>query len=590
MLLQRLVEYAQRPDFGLPPTLYGEAPVRYIVELDGAGRPLNRRPTDTADPASHRTRRGLRRLVPHVQRAVGVRPLLLADNAEYTLGLPRAGSRPARVAACHDAYLRLLDRCAADGDEPAIAAVRAFLRDDPAARLDLPEDYDRGAAITFRVGEVFPVDLPSVQAFWAAENDPASGEGRAAPVMQCLVCGRERPVLGRLQGKIKGVPGGQPSGVALLSANADAFESYGLAASLVAPTCAACGERFTQALNRLLADEASRIVLAGVAFIFWTRERVDFSLHDVLAAPKPEQVRGLIVSVHTGRPMPGVDEAAFYATALSGSGGRAVVREWIDTTVGEVRHHLAVWFERQRIVDPYGGEPRPLGLYALASAIVRDPRDLAPPTSRALLRAALTDTSLPASLLHRAVSRNRAERAVTRQRAALIKLVLLGGEPARTEGTMVQLDPDNTDPAYRCGRLLAVLEEAQRAAIPGLTATIVDRFYGTASTAPASVFGRLVRGAQPHLGKLARDRPAAYRALQRRLEDIQAGIAAFPRTLTLEGQGLFALGYYHQRAHDRREVCDAARRHKAGLAHPADGGPAGDDGAGMEGSEDIEER
>lgn len=113
---------------------------------------------------------------------------------------------------------------------------------------------------------------------------------------------------------------------------------------------------------------------------------------------------------------------------------------------------------------------------------------------------------------------------------------------------MVQLDTTETNTAYRCGRLLAVIESIQRAAMPGVNATIVDRFYGTASSAPASVFGRLMRGAQPHLSKLERDRRGAWIALQRQLEEVLSGLPFFPRTLTLQEQGLFALGYYHERA------------------------------------------
>lgn len=120
---------------------------------------------------------------------------------------------------------------------------------------------------------------------------------------------------------------------------------------------------------------------------------------------------------------------------------------------------------------------------------------------------------------------------------------------------MVQLQPDHPEPGYHCGRLLAVLEQIQRMAIGGnISSTIVDRFYGTASTAPASVFGRLLRGAQPHLSKLQRDRPGAAYRLQERLEEIMATLPAFPHTLDLKQQGLFALGYYHQRAHDRAQA------------------------------------
>lgn len=133
---------------------------------------------------------------------------------------------------------------------------------------------------------------------------------------------------------------------------------------------------------------------------------------------------------------------------------------------------------------------------------------------------------------------------------------------------MVQLQSNHPEPAYHCGRLLAVLESIQRGALGDINATIVDRFYGTASTAPASVFGRLLRGAQPHLSKLRRDRPAAGYALQERLEEVLAALPAFPTTLNLKQQGLFALGYYHQRAHDRAQARARAAQKKQAPAVP----------------------
>jgi CRISPR-associated protein Csd1 len=122
------------------------------------------------------------------------------------------------------------------------------------------------------------------------------------------------------------------------------------------------------------------------------------------------------------------------------------------------------------------------------------------------------------------------------------------------EYTMTELEPNNADPAYLCGRLLAVLEALQRIAIPGTKATITDRFFGTASSAPASVFGRLLRGAQPHLAKLRKDSGGVYTAYQEKLEEIQKGLRRFPPLLRLQEQGRFCLGYYHQRAADRAAV------------------------------------
>src|SRR5205814_1151467 len=119
-------------------------------------------------------------------------------------------------------------------------------------------------------------------------------------------------------------------------------------------------------------------------------------------------------------------------------------------------------------------------------------------------------------LLYQAVQRNRAEQGVTRPRAALIKMVLLT-QATFPEDTMTELEPNNADPAYRCGRLLAVLEALQRVAIPGTKAIVTDRYFGTASSAPALVFGRLLRGAQAHLAKLRREAGRAYGAYQEKL-------------------------------------------------------------------------
>jgi CRISPR-associated protein Csd1 len=170
-----------------------------------------------------------------------------------------------------------------------------------------------------------------------------------------------------------------------------------------------------------------------------------------------------------------------------------------------------------------------------------------------MLRVALQGGPLPAWLMFQAIKRNRAEQALTRPRAALIKMVLLSQLQNFQEDAMVRLDEENLHPAYLCGRLLAVLEQVQFVAVSP-KATLIDRFYGTASTAPASVFSRLLKGAQAHLGKLRKEKPGAYVALQTRLEGIMGNLSGFPKVLTLEEQGWFSLGYYHQRAWDRAQA------------------------------------
>lgn len=573
MLLQKLVEYTGRIS-GLPPSLYEERPIRYVIELGEDGKPLSRSPVDTADLKSRGAKRGTRRYAPAIQRTTQIKPLLMSDGADYTFGLfPNEATeqKKKRIADCHTKYMDILRRCENETKEATLGSVLAFLENRPLDCIDLPEDFDEAASFTFRVSGSLAIDLPSVQRFWAKEHGLDATNRTAS---QCLSCGRVGSVLDRMPLKIKGIPGGQPSGTALISANEKAFESYGLKNAGVSPLCAACGERVSKGLNHLLRTEANRYITAESAFVFWTREECEFSLHTFLQNPDSEEVLALLRSVQSGKLTVGVDETAFYGVSFTGSGGRAVVRDWIDTSVGEVKHSLARWFQDQEIANWDNSASAPLGLFKLAHAAARFKQNPSPSLIRALMRTALLGSPLPKTLLYQAIKRNLAERKVTHSRASLIKLVLLSQHADHQEEDMVQLNKTHPSAAYHCGRLLAELEAVQKLAIPGIRTTVVDRFYGTASTAPASVFSTLIRGAQPHLAKLKRDKGGSAVALQRQIEDICSVIQNnFPRVLTLEEQGLFSLGYYHQRAYDRaaavkkaaekRQVSEGSSIHEA---------------------------
>ena len=105
------------------------------------------------------------------------------------------------------------------------------------------------------------------------------------------------------------------------------------------------------------------------------------------------------------------------------------------------------------------------------------------------------------------------------------------------------LDLSNRSPAYRMGRLFAVLESIQKAASPKLNATIRDRYYSAASSTPVAVFTTLLRLKNAHLKKLPVGLSIWFEKL---LAEILTDVAEFPRQLSLPDQGLFALGYYHQ--------------------------------------------
>lgn len=550
MLLQRLNEYAVRLE--LPPPMYLKTPIKWIIDLNLSGEFQG---FVSTIGKGDRNDRGKEFMSPHIGRSSGVKAKLLADSGEYVLGIARDEAKQERVKKCHQAFINILRQCMEATGEETIQVCLRFLETQEITTLPFPDDFDPAQNITFRVNGIMPVELPAIQEYWAlaaTEEDGSSTEAETEE-MECLICGNMRSPVKRLPIKIKRIPGGQPSGMSLISANASAFESFGLEASLISPTCQECGERFSKAANALIQTEDTHITIGPLVYLFWTREETGFSPLTFFDKPDPEEVNALIKSVWKGQERASIDEGAFYATALSASGGRVAVRDWLETTVGAVKKNLARWFTLHRIVDPYGQEGKPYGLYPLAASLYREAnKDMSPNVPRVLLRVALQGGLIPGWILFEAIKRNRAEQRITQPRAALIKMVLLSDKNLKEGGSkMERLDLKSRENGYLCGRLLAVLESVQTAAVPGAKATIVDRFFGTASSAPASVFSRLIRGSQAHLSKLRKERPGTYYAIQQRLEEILSGLDGFPAVLTLEEQGLFALGYYHQRASDR---------------------------------------
>jgi CRISPR-associated protein Csd1 len=262
--------------------------------------------------------------------------------------------------------------------------------------------------------------------------------------------------------------------------------------------------------------------------------------------------------------------------------------------VPEVERHVAEWFQNLGIVSPDGaGVKRDFKFYALLFGMVRKELDELPPqVSTQLLHAALRGTPLPQSALAAALKRQQLEpkgedalrNAVIVARLALIKACLLRSTNSQNNKTQTKdktmtecLNPESRDPAYLCGRLFAVFDRLQYLAQGSVNAGVVERYYASASTAPALVMGRLFRNAQFHLPKAGEGLSADLSTSQKQaiaenvrkdFEEITCTLGdQFPATLDLEGQGRFALGYYHQKADYRRRT--AERKEKEMTAETA---------------------
>ena len=582
----------------LPPAMYMPKRVKWIVELSHDPRlPVQFTPTVGDD------KKGTERLVPFIKRTMGVVPILLADKPSYTFGMRFADPKrdagrdlekdAARTVQEHHSYKALLRACAAATEDKNVARILAFLDtwdpNDP--NKILPADMGRDDLITFRVDDTLPTEDAAVQAFWARA---AAGEGAeeaeeelelglpAKSAMQCLISGAVGPVEEMMPVPVKGLFGGK-SEMAIVSANASAFESYGLTRAQTSPICRPAGERFGQALNAVLASGSHHQSAGRITYVFWARGGV-VPLLAFQPPPDARDLQKLLTAVYRGdgswaNGLP--PEEKFHLFGLTANAARVVVRSALDTTIGEIGARQAAWFERLSLIGLDGLPGRPLPLKMLAVAAYREFKDIAPGMEDALVQAALVGSPLPEALLTALVMRCRLDKdhRVTYPRAALLKYILTQSLPLEEAYLMTQEVTGARPAAYHCGRLFAELEEIQKAAIPGINAGISDKFFGAASTAPASVFGQLLGGAQDHLGKLRRTREGAYYGAEKRLEEILAELTDFPKTLSLHDQALFSLGYYHHRAAKRKDIADRTAAKKLAVLTVLDPEPVneGDD-------------
>ncbi len=557
MILQALTAYYWRkqndpdPANRLPAFGFEEKEIPFVIEIDTGGRLVNL--VDTRS-GNGKKKVGQRFLVPQgVKKTSGIAANLLWDTAEYVLGIDTRGN-PARVAEQHAAFCArietLPDTARADA---GIRAVLAFLAAKPLGQLDKmpawPDILSTNPYITFRLhGDLELIcQRPAVMAAVAAggNGDAASGT--------CLVTG-EQDHIERLHPAIKGVWGTQTSGANIVSFNLDAFNSYGKTQGYNAPVGKRAAFAYTTALNHLLKRESrQRIQVGDATTVFWAEQTHELEdlFGDVLRDDPDrgtDAVRALYTAVHTGRFSRGDAGTRFHVLGLAPNAARIAIRFWETATALELAQRIQQHFEDIRIVHAHD-EPEHLSLYRILTSIaVLNKADNIPPNlGGALMRSILTGLPYPAPLLTLAVQRCRAEQRPTYARAAAIKgslnrLIRFRQSTEREYSPM--LDPSHPSPAYRLGRLFAVLEKIQEEANPNINATIRDRYYGAASSTPVAVFTTLLRLKNHHLGKLS---PGRAVQMEKLIAEIMAGLDDIPRQLALHDQGRFALGYYHQR-------------------------------------------
>lgn len=581
MILQALVQYYDRlvnaedgakvPVFG-----FSEEKISYVLVLSESGELVDVVSYLTSDKKPQPKLMSVPR---PEKRTSGINPNFLWDKTSYLLGVSLPKDKKSATTfelttpyfeAFKKKHLSLLKNT----EDPELKALSLFLQEwkpenFATSSILKPEMLD--ANMVFRLDGIrrYLHDAPEAKRIWS--ESLTSDDAQQAI---CLITGQQAPI-SRLHPAIKGVAGGQSSGVSIVSFNKESFESYGKSQGINAPVSEKAAFAYTTALNYLLRREHQQsISLGDTTLVFWAladkpeqaqqaEQLFQFAFNPPSVSDEGEttELHAKLSKIAKGRPLaevaPNLDsKTQFFILGLAPNAARLSIRFWLQTDFGHIQQALSDHFQ-DLALDPLPWKTEP-SIWRLLLQLVphregqKASIDDAPAhLAGELMRSILTGQPYPKAILSQVLLRFRSDGHIDGLRVALVKAVLqrLFRKQVIQEEIPMGLDETNTNTAYLLGRLFAVLENTQRVAQGDkVNATITDKYYASASTVPYSVYPRLLAGSRHHLSKIRKDKAGFAVNLEKEMSQIMALLPTeFPKHFSIENQGRFSIGYYHQK-------------------------------------------
>jgi CRISPR-associated protein Csd1 len=479
------------------------------------------------------------------------------DKIERTHGKHRFFVDILRLASGASSHLTVIANVLED--ESSLGEIRKALSENKAK----PTDW-----LCWQVDGSDPRASSTIQAWWREwrKKDMEGGQPDSTPSdegdMVCFLTGNATQPLST-HPKITGLSGvgGLSMGDVMVGFDKAAFGSFGLDQSANAAMSAEAAQKYVDGLNDLIRSHSRK--LANALVVHWFKKQVapqddplewlnGFESQEQTEAAALGAARRLLESIRKGE-RADLGNNHYYALALSGASGRVMVRDWMEGRFEDLVRNVEAWFADLAIVARDGkGQAHDPKFMAVCGALVRELKDLPAPTSATLWKVAVQRLPIPQPLMVQALARFRIDLVDKDQppfnhgRMGLIKAYFVRLQPGGAHTMTAYLNPNHPEPAYHCGRLLAVFSNLQRAALGDVGAGVVQRYYAAASQTPGLIIGRLTSNARNHLGKLEGGLAWWY---ENQIADVMGHLGdGAPRILDLNGQGLFALGYYQQLA------------------------------------------
>lgn len=507
----------------------------------------------------------LMRVPAHPTRTSGVLANFLCDNSGYMLGVDGKG-RADKALQYFVANKVLHEEILASVEDKAAQAVLTFFRN---WRTEEAENHPvlapywetilKGVNLIFCYDGKPVTEVEAIQDAWQKHFDKPNP---FAPKGHCLITGEIAPIA-PIHPMIKGVKNAQSTGAALSSFNCPSFCSYGHEQNFNAPVSERAAFAYTTALNTLLADREHCRTIGDTTIVCWA-EHGDPAYRDAymtaMFGGSDDSSEGLLSDflskLGKGEAMcwDGVEldeNEHFYILGISPNAARLSVRFFLKDGFGTLLRNIQKHYKDIAIVAPAFDPREHISLWGLLFETVNQnakDKSPAPQLAGEVLRSILTGAPYPTTLLNGVRLRIRAERNITRGRAAIIKAYYTRSNiPFPKEVLTMEGNKNSTNIPYTLGRLFSVYEQIQERAYPDINASVKDKYFNSASCTPAAIMPMLGNMAQKHLRVIRRKSPGTAIYYERMLGEYSLIVGeSYPIRLSLPEQGAFQLGYYFE--------------------------------------------
>ncbi len=564
-LYERLVNDSSIGEETAPPRNYTSENVRWVFEINEAGKLLHVHSfTDDQNDGHVVTR--LMAVPEHATRS-GTKPIpfFLCDSAAYFAGMDEKRGIE-KFKAAKDLHEAVLNGCS---DVGAQAVLNYFNQEHPLDGVDEGTLTELGENSGFAVFQLsgdagWLHQRPDVRSAWSAYCDQPDED---VVLGQCSATGEHGPIE-RLFPQVTGIPGAQSAGASLVSFNCDSFASYGKKQAYNASISHAAALDAGSALRYLFRDEQHRMRFGDTTILFWTDRpapteeglfRAILGRKDAEDSAAVERLRNYFVDMRAGRTLEDLDLATrFYIVGLSPNAARLSVRFFSIDSLDNIARNFGLYLQDIQMV---GCDKTSIFSLMRQAAVLGDLKNMPYTLVHSCADAMLKGTPFPRMLYLSMLTRMRADQGRGKpwdmgERASVMKAYLVrkqrltGFDDSDGKGLTMSLSNENDNQGYVLGRMFAVMERAQSAAIGSVGASITDRYIGAASTTPGRVFPNLFRGLQNNMSKIRKNKPGWAVNLDKEMSaavSLMDGTQSLPAFLDEEGQGQFFIGYYQER-------------------------------------------